>query len=741
MSSASPPPRRGGERVEADRRAQTADAILPALTAAASVLLLMAGLRLVLAPPEELLVALVMAGTGAVLGAVRLACAHSGVRGAVRRCADEVGLAACLLASVPAFTELMVTGSPTAAGGLVVFLLATGALLNDRRYSLLVTLVCLAQWLAVAAAHGLQQEWAPLTVLVLCAAVLARVLNALRCRAADQLATAEVAILEAAVTDDLTGLANRRGLLAAGAPLLLAADRDAPLACLYLDVDGLKATNDRFGHAAGDELVRATAQALLTVLRPGDVRARLGGDEFAALLPATTTAEAEALAGRLRVDLLRRGVQASAGVAGTEGSGTVEALLDAADGAMYAVKQDRRALPRPRTAEPTPAGAAPVAAPLVGPHAAAAPPAAPHAAPLVPTPAERHGTARPRRRWTDPAAASRADVRDLTRAGTWLHLAVAPIHLLLLDATAGPVMAAVSTVVAVGMASLHVLTVVPRLRGWSGRHADLLMCVAMLLLGGETVLYGHVVAQPWASLTVVLAVVAAGGTLVPRGHMALTCLLALAGWTTILLVQPGTWTWSGYPVLVSVAVAVLLHVTHHRTVDRLTAAQARVRLAALTDELTGLRNRRGFEADGRPVVEVSLRRGEHVSMLYLDLDGLKEINDVQGHAAGDRLIVTAARVLRRGVGPEDLCARLGGDEFTVLLHGCPPTEVPGRVRWLQSALAVEQVHASIGVAHLPRDGTSLDGLVQHADQVMLQVKQARRAARPDGAQILGGRSS
>ena len=106
-------------------------------------------------------------------------------------------------------------------------------------------------------------------MLLVCAAVLARVVHASRCRAADELARAEVAVLEAAVTDELTGLANRRGLLEAGRRLLGTRDPADPLSVLFLDVDGLKRTNDLLGHAMGDRLVAAAGAALRRGHAPG----------------------------------------------------------------------------------------------------------------------------------------------------------------------------------------------------------------------------------------------------------------------------------------------------------------------------------------------------------------------------------------------------------------------------------------------------------------------------------------
>lgn len=151
---------------------------------------------------------------------------------------------------------------------------------------------------------------------------------------------------------------------------------------------------------------------------------------------------------------------------------------------------------------------------------------------------------------------------------------------------------------------------------------------------------------------------------------------------------------------------------------------------ALTDELTGLVDRRGFLVHGRPLLELSRRHGRSASLLPLDVDGLKAVNDTQGHAAGDQLIAAAADALRRTARPGDVCARLGGDEFTVLLHGCAPQDVPRRVGRLEGALRDAGVHASIGVAHLGAGVVTLEDLVDRADAAMYEVKRQRRALQP-----------
>jgi len=160
-------------------------------------------------------------------------------------------------------------------------------------------------------------------------------------------------------TDALTGLANRAGFHEA----LAACAGEGDVALVFVDLDGFKAVNDRFGHGAGDELLRHVATSLLEVTRPEDVCARLGGDEFAVLLRGAGAEEAAAVGRRIADQAsvpvrLSRGevrVGASVGTASATGPVDPEELLDRADTAMYAAKTAGRG----RVAAPalTPGGA------------------------------------------------------------------------------------------------------------------------------------------------------------------------------------------------------------------------------------------------------------------------------------------------------------------------------------------------------------------------------------------------
>jgi diguanylate cyclase (GGDEF)-like protein len=165
-----------------------------------------------------------------------------------------------------------------------------------------------------------------------------------------------------ALTDPLTGIANRRGL---GERIDYEVTRHARLShsftVVMIDLDGFKLVNDRFGHHAGDELLRDVAAAMRAAVRDQDTVARLGGDEFCVLAPETGRAGAERLAEKLRTAV--RGVttgfdslSASVGAAiyPEDGATPVE-VLDAADSAAIAEK--RRGSGRAGSRPPRHAGA------------------------------------------------------------------------------------------------------------------------------------------------------------------------------------------------------------------------------------------------------------------------------------------------------------------------------------------------------------------------------------------------
>ena len=197
---------------------------------------------------------------------------------------------------------------------------------------------------------------------------------------------AELAQRKAALTDSLTGIANRRAFFDLGGPLLEWAIADRrPAALLLFDLDRFKEVNDTAGHQAGDRVLKAFCDLVAASIRPGDLFGRLGGEEFACLLANATMAQALHTAEHLRREFeamhfpgLEGNATVSVGVAmASEAGRSLPALLAIADRALYRAKADgrNRVAPAPlvlvdisagETAHRTLERAATIAAPAAG---------------------------------------------------------------------------------------------------------------------------------------------------------------------------------------------------------------------------------------------------------------------------------------------------------------------------------------------------------------------------------------
>ena len=159
--------------------------------------------------------------------------------------------------------------------------------------------------------------------------------------------------------------------------------------------------------------------------------------------------------------------------------------------------------------------------------------------------------------------------------------------------------------------------------------------------------------------------------------------------------------------------------------------ESQLQFFAEHDHLTGLRNRRRFLDE----LDLEIRRGrrhdEPVSVLMLDLDKLKDVNDTLGHSAGDSLIRATAEALRSRLRESDTVARLGGDEFAILARGAGAVEAAEIAEDLVVAIreasaslapALEPTGASVGVAELRRRFTTPDQALAAADAAMYEAK-------------------
>jgi diguanylate cyclase (GGDEF)-like protein len=155
--------------------------------------------------------------------------------------------------------------------------------------------------------------------------------------------------------------------------------------------------------------------------------------------------------------------------------------------------------------------------------------------------------------------------------------------------------------------------------------------------------------------------------------------------------------------------------------------------AALHDPLTGLHNRRFFLEQLELEIPFALRHQIPLHVLYLDLDGFKQINDRWGHWAGDQTLIQVARRLQAHVRQDDLVARLGGDEFALLVRGIPNSQILGLAERLRQAVQTLLVQAgtetislscSVGIASLLElgEGTDPQSLLAAADKALYQAK-------------------
>jgi diguanylate cyclase (GGDEF)-like protein len=176
--------------------------------------------------------------------------------------------------------------------------------------------------------------------------------------------------------------------------------------------------------------------------------------------------------------------------------------------------------------------------------------------------------------------------------------------------------------------------------------------------------------------------------------------------------------------------------------DQLRAAKAQLERLSITDGLTGLYNHRHFEERLAEEFRRSQRYGDPVSLMMLDLDHFKEVNDRFGHPFGDRVLRDTAELIRTSIRDPDICARYGGEEFAIIL---PKTHLQGAQtvaeRMFKSLrgkrYAVEgagessslAVTASVGIAVFPsRDVTSPELLVKLADEALYRAKRGGRNA-------------
>jgi diguanylate cyclase (GGDEF)-like protein len=235
-----------------------------------------------------------------------------------------------------------------------------------------------------------------------------------------------------------------------------------------------------------------------------------------------------------------------------------------------------------------------------------------------------------------------------------------------------------------------------------------------------------------------------------RSTVSALMLSLIAAYLLILVLSTGgtglEWK-EGAALLMAATLGVLSRSNHERALRALQTRISALEHLVAVDELTGVHTRRHVLDMGRREIGRSRRSGSPLSILLLDLDNLKLINDGYGHVAGDMALAAAAQAVHSGLRAQDAIGRWGGDEFLVLL---PDTDAQGAretATRLQGRVAATDVNrnslrialrVSVGIATCPDCGDEWDALVEAADRALYGAKDCRysgrRQARPGAVQ-------
>ena len=158
------------------------------------------------------------------------------------------------------------------------------------------------------------------------------------------------------------------------------------------------------------------------------------------------------------------------------------------------------------------------------------------------------------------------------------------------------------------------------------------------------------------------------------------------------------------------------------------ALRDELRVLAVRDPLTGAYNRRILDEVAPSFFGAAARGHGPVALVLLDLDRFKDVNDADGHAAGDALLIALAHHLQGGVRADDVVVRFGGEEFAVLMPGLDAAGAGQRIDAVRQRWRADGARTtfSAGVAAAPADGADLDALLRVADDALYEAKRAGR---------------
>ena len=239
---------------------------------------------------------------------------------------------------------------------------------------------------------------------------------------------------------------------------------------------------------------------------------------------------------------------------------------------------------------------------------------------------------------------------------------------------------------------------------------------------------------PIPLVAIVLAQWASGGPVTPTA-----CCHRLAS-------HPVFWLLAAHPFLFAILFGAFGTI-RERQATHIRNLIAELQTLAQTDGLTGLLNRRHFHKRLPGLAAAAARQGRPASLLMIDLDGLKALNDLHGHPQGDEVLRQIGGIIRRHCRNSDLAARTGGDEFMIFMPDTSPANAAASAERLRAEIAATpcrrvddagrlSVTVSIGVAPLPAGAGTVEEMLVPADRALYRAKAAGRnrvALEPTGA--------
>ena len=329
------------------------------------------------------------------------------------------------------------------------------------------------------------------------------------------------------------------------------------------------------------------------------------------------------------------------------------------------------------------------------------------------------------------AGAAAAVLPPVAACVAMLYVLLAIAHPLVIGGTVGTVMSMVAglSAIALGVLAFIGYTHPPGLR-----YANLLMALLFVVVIINSGLHMVLTADERQTTDLMLAVVAAGVAILPTSWNVGVTTLAWLAWVVGISVSGGDIVHWGLAMAMATLVGQLARYGRRSSLDTAAESVSKVAELSVQDPLTGLANRRGLEVLGEEVLVIARNSGSGVSVAFIDVDGLKDVNDNHGHDRGDDLLMAVAHALREACRTTDVIARWGGDEFVVLALGLPSSSESLESRLVAQLRTYSSVPSSmwepslsIGLAHRPPGSDEgLESLLMRADKDMYERRSVRR---------------